>query len=208
MKFEKLKNFVASNGLVKWTKIERVGNSKIAKQSYFWFFVLPVLAKLLQKVNGEIHLDFISKEFVINMELPFKWYAFFVIGLLLILSNLLYQITCPHIVKEFRNYSQFLESGYPNSYLIEQGKENKIDKKETEELLRFHRQVLDHPEYHDYYSERLREKQSEYFDKVYITANTSGIFYRSIGTILLVLVAVLTLYLFYANIQAVYHLVN
>ncbi|MBO0322176.1 hypothetical protein J0X14_07705 [Muricauda sp. CAU 1633] len=202
-----IKKFLREKVLLKWTAIERIGNSKIAKQSYIWFFIIPMLAKLLENVPPEISFDLISMEPIpINLEFPFRWYVLFAVGLLFILANMIYMASCPHIVKEFRNYSQFNESGYPTLYLVEQGKLNKMDQNETEQLLKLYKDSQTDPRFVSFQKEAYLNKQKEYFDEVYIRANASLPWVRLLGTFVIYAAAVLILNLFLENILAVYEM--
>lgn len=198
----------------KWTAIERMGNSKIAKSSYAWFIIIPIAAKLLQKVQNPIYITFLSeKPIEINVDLPFSWYIIFIIGILFILSNVIYLGSCPHIIREFKNYSSFTASGYPNSYLIEQADLHNIDADVTSSFITSIPAPLNWepgtPKGNEYEREhQFNNSRKEYFDSIYNMANASKKLVRYFASIVIVIAFLLVAYIVYENVNAVIEVYN
>ena len=194
---------------MKWSAIEKLGNSRMAKSSYYWFFLIPIIAKLFQNIPEKIHLKILSDEPIpLNLVFPFSWYILFAVGILFIISNLIYQVACPHIVREFNNYSEFIASGYPNSYLLSQGEFHNIKESKTQELvsnmpnhqIERHRpgDIIEYKIEHNF-----RNSQKEYFDEVFNIANKSKSYVRLLTTIIIVLAIILMGIIIAQNILAV-----
>ena len=205
--------------LLKWSTIEKLGNSKIAKSSYYWFFIIPILAKLFQNiprtviVSNDIFIDSITNvPMELNLAFPFKWYLLFIIGIFFIISNIIYQISCPHIIREFRNYAEFVSSGYPNSYLLAQADFHNVPENAINVFTRsipiregFDSNIkmpLDEKEYH------YKIAQREYFDTIYNIANASKIGVRLLATLIIILAFVLLSIIIFQNIFTVIEIYN
>lgn len=199
--------------LLKWSAIESLGNSKIAKSSYYWFFIIPIIAKLFQNIPRSVFIESITSQPIqLNLTFPFKWYLIFIIGILFILSNIIYQISCPHIIREFRNYSEFVSSGYPNSYLLAQADFHNVPEEAINVFTRsiptkegFDANIkmsLDEKEY--YY----KIAQREYFDKIYNIANASKTGVRLMATLIISIAFVLLTIIVFQNIYTVIEIYN
>ena len=205
--------------LSKWSAIERLGNSKIAKSSYYWFFIIPILAKLFQNIPrsviiaNDVFIDTVTNQpMELNLTFPFKWYLIFIIGILFIISNIIYQFSCPHIIREFRNYSEFVSSGYPNSYLLAQADFHNVPENAINVFTRsipakegFDANIkmsLDEKEY--YY----KIAQREYFDTIYNIANASKIGVRLLATLIIFIAFVLLIIIVFQNIFTVIEIYN
>lgn len=196
---------------LKWSAIERLGNSKIAKSSYYWFFIVPIFAKLFQKVPKKIYLDSINNNPIeLNLSFPFSWYLIFSAGFLFVISNLIYRWACPHIVREFKNFSEFKASGYPNSYLYAQGAFHNIPEEKGFELemknpgaegLKFDHKKTEYEKEHIFVN-----LQKEYFDLVYNTANKTKLLIRILATLIILVALVLIGYIVFQNVQTVFEI--
>lgn len=195
-----------------WTLIEKLGNSKIARSSYYWFFIIPIAAKLLQNIPKKINLNLLSIEPIeINLSFPFTWYLIFIAGGLFIISNLIYQTACPHIIREFKNFSEFLAAGYPNSYLIDQGNHHEFDQEELDDLknatpeMQIRLSRRNNPR--DFELEyNLRAAQKNLFDKIYNKANNSKKQIRYLATVVIVAAIVLFAIIVLQNIVSVFEI--
>lgn len=115
MKFtlpNKLKNDVFS-----WVLIDSLGKLRFSKSSYYYIVIIPILVKGLEKIKSPIYLVLGKNEFSINIDLPFSWYLFYFGAVAIAIGSLLYQIYCPEIIKNYKNYGEFLASGESDNYL-------------------------------------------------------------------------------------------
>lgn len=175
---------------MKWTLIENLGNSKIARSSYYWFFLIPLIAKFLQKIPEKIEFDYMSIDPIsLNLIIPFSWYLLFAAGGLFIVSNLVYRAACPHIIREFRNFSEFTLSGYPISYILAQASHQDLDEKDLDELInsspisQARRSGNKLSQFEIEY--KFKNAQEELFDKTYNKANSSKKWIRFFATFII-----------------------
>jgi len=96
--------------IVKWSSLRDFGNSKIVRSNYFWIFVIPFLAKNLDK------LSIITG---INIEITFSLERLFYAALCFTLGTLLYQLSCPKLIKEHKSYSDFLSDGKAGQHIAD-----------------------------------------------------------------------------------------
>ena len=196
--------------ILKWHVIEKLGNSRISRNSYYWFFLIPILGKLFQNIPEEIFIEgFTAEPIQINLTFPFSWYILFAVGILFILSNIIYRISCPHIVREFMNFSEFIASGYPNSYLLVQKDFHDVPESDTllfqknlperQKSMHKERSMTDYEIEHNF-----RKAQKEYFDKIYNIANKSNLKARILATFVIVLAIILMGIIIVQNIITVF----
>jgi len=76
-----------------------------------WIVVVPVLAKLLSRIEQEATLTLGSRELTVDLGLPFSWQLFFYGALVTSAANLLYSLTCPWLVKSFATFTEFTGEG-------------------------------------------------------------------------------------------------
>ncbi len=102
----------------KWSSLRVFGNSRIVRSSYFWFILIPMISKFFNYCDKDGNRDlFFCKPFI-EIEIPFNWKIAFYGSLFYALATLLYQLFCPHVVKNYQNYSEFSKSGRGIGYLI------------------------------------------------------------------------------------------
>ena len=111
------------NIVAKWTAIDNLGKMRLSKNSYYWVILLPIIVSILPtNLTENLKFTVFGQELDFAIKLPFKWYLLFLVGLFFGLATLIYEWKCPPFIKTFRSYSQYKDSGYPHSYLIEQAK--------------------------------------------------------------------------------------
>jgi ribosomal protein L35 len=93
-----------------WDKLRTIQNSKIISSTYVWLFVVPLAAKFLSKINDtfKITTDGIVYEFV--LKLPFSWEVFFYSSLCFVIGNILYIVKAPELIKDYKDYGEFIGS--------------------------------------------------------------------------------------------------
>lgn len=112
-----LKKIRIKNDFASWIIIDSLGKLKFSKSSYYYIVIVPILAKALEKIKSPILLIFGDNKFLINIDLPFSWYLFYFGAVAIAIGSLLYQIFCPEIIKNYKNYGEFLTSGESDTYL-------------------------------------------------------------------------------------------
>lgn len=108
---------VSSTNSISWILVNSLGKLRFSRVSYYFIVIIPILAKALDKVSSPIFLKIGDNEFSINIDLPFSWYLFYFGAVLIAIGSLLYQIFCPRIIKDYKNYGEFLAAGESDSYL-------------------------------------------------------------------------------------------
>jgi len=108
--------FIKKN--IKWSDIKILPQNKLIKSSYFWFALVPIIAKILNKIEVPLTLN-INQNILIDMNLPFSWKIFYISSLLIVIANILFFVFCPKIIKEFNDYSEFKKSGRNSNNLID-----------------------------------------------------------------------------------------
>ena len=105
----------------RWSEINRLGKTRFSKWSYIWIILIPFLVKILKRFQEEC-VNIFGYVFDIDNDLPFSWYLFFFGALLFAIASTLYYIFCPELIKQYKNYSEFYESGSTNAKLYRYSK--------------------------------------------------------------------------------------
>lgn len=94
-----------------WVALKRLGNNRIVRSSQIWFFMIPIIVKFLSKINFpiEVNIELLSIDFVLNITLPFSWKLFYFSAVFFALGTFLYSIFCPHIVKYYADFDDFIK---------------------------------------------------------------------------------------------------
>lgn len=96
-----------------WGRLRWLGNSRVVKSSYLWFFVVPIAAKLIGPFAGT-HALWVpwwnqgeGRIFHVDVSLPFSWKAFYVMSIAFMAAQGVYAIWCPPIVKQYANFGDY-----------------------------------------------------------------------------------------------------
>jgi hypothetical protein len=95
----------------KWSELEQLNAIKFIHTMYVWVFLVPILVKLLEHVDEKALITAFGYTFEAQLSLPFSWVAFYFSALAFAIANLVFQIRCPSIIKEQRDYFKFRQSG-------------------------------------------------------------------------------------------------
>jgi hypothetical protein len=93
--------------ILNWTTINQVGKIKLLRSAFVIFFLLPIIAQLIEKYQ-------------IHFEIPISWLLLYYSALSISLGTLLYGIFCPEIVSKFESFEDFDKSGKGGAYLYNQ----------------------------------------------------------------------------------------
>lgn len=110
--FKSVVNFL--DGVCGWDKLLHIGNNKTVKSFTVWLIVVPIIAKLLENTEGVLNLILPFLDKPIQLQLPFKWYIFYLCSVFFSAANLVYLTFCPEIFKQYLNFSEFNKKD--NSY--------------------------------------------------------------------------------------------
>ena len=92
-----------------WSTLERAGNSRVLRTSYFWFLFVPIVARALGFVE---HLRIpLLAQFVQSFSLPFSWQMFYFSAAALAAASFIFAMRCPDIVKDYRSFPQYVADG-------------------------------------------------------------------------------------------------
>lgn len=92
-----------------WKTLGGIGNSKVIRSFSIWFLVIPILAKVTEKISGPISLGLSEPPIVINWEMPFSLQVLYLATIFFTIANILYITLAPSIVKEYRSFLDFKE---------------------------------------------------------------------------------------------------
>lgn len=90
-----------------WVDLRKIGSNKTIRSASVWIVVVPIAAKLLDKVEDVVCITILSHPFTFHLSLPFSWNVLFMTGLAFMLANLIYEMYCPRLIKETTNYRDF-----------------------------------------------------------------------------------------------------
>ncbi len=94
-----------------WSTLKAIQNNKIVKSTYIWLFIVPLLAKILSKIDANLYLDIAGKVYEIDLVLPFSWKLFFLSALCFVAGNILFVAFCPKLIKDYNHLGEFLATG-------------------------------------------------------------------------------------------------
>lgn len=100
-----------------WGNLNKIGQSRALKTSYFWMLIVPVAAKSLARLPDEIELQIWGQMLEINIGLPFSWKMFYFSSVAFSVASLLYSWRCPPIVRKFNTFTEFVEEGRSPPFL-------------------------------------------------------------------------------------------
>lgn len=98
-----------------WDRLNRIGQSKALKSSYWFMLLVPTLAKMLKHLPTETVI--FGKQYSFYTDLPFSWVALFFCAVLVSIGNVIYALFCPRLIKGFEDYQSFERSGRGSEFL-------------------------------------------------------------------------------------------
>ena len=92
----------------KWEWIFSIGkNPHLASMSIF-LIVCPIAAKIVYALPGPYNFTFGGNQYtIIELSLPFSWFALYFCALFLWAGNLLCVIFCPELIKKYNSFKDF-----------------------------------------------------------------------------------------------------
>lgn len=101
-----------------WQSLVNIGNNKIVKSSYIWIFIIPIIAKTLEKVPEKVFIPFTNAEIEIILTLPFSWNLLYFSALIFALATVLFAYKSPELVNKFSDVNEYKEKGLGKEQLI------------------------------------------------------------------------------------------
>lgn len=95
----------------RWTRLTEMGNSRILRSSYLWFFLVPPLANLLSKLGAAHTISLFGATWTLHLGLPFSWKVFYFAAAAFAVATTIFFLRCPEIVRRYRNFSEFTAEG-------------------------------------------------------------------------------------------------
>lgn len=111
---------------ISWVLVNSLGKLKFSKSSYYYLIIIPIIVKLLEKVETPLSLELGNNIILLNLELPFSWYFFYFGAVSIAIGSILYELFCPELIKSYSNYGEFLKSGQSDSYLDKVARKHKL----------------------------------------------------------------------------------
>jgi hypothetical protein len=90
-----------------WITLRKVGENKLVQSAYAWTIIVPIFAKLLAGLDDVVRLTIFGHEFSLNWGLPFSWKVLFLVALVFMLANLVYEAFCPELIKQTASHRDF-----------------------------------------------------------------------------------------------------
>ena len=94
-----------------WGSLAKSGRSQAVQRSWIWLFITPAAAKLLSLTPEVVCLPFTEPCLPLNLVLPFTWQLLFLAALAFSIGSAVFNLRCPWIFKNFRDYAAFTTSG-------------------------------------------------------------------------------------------------
>jgi len=110
-----------------WSQLSAIGRNRLFRSSYFWIVFVPLVAKLTSTIPERIKIPWVETSIELNASLPFSWTVFYFSAVFFALGSVLYSVFCPHIIKTYRNFAEFLEHGEGGKYLYGQAQQHLND---------------------------------------------------------------------------------
>jgi len=94
-----------------WSKLSRLGNSRILRTSYLWLIAVPIAAKFLSAVEQTITIPLSDSSLTLTLALPFNWKVLYYGAVSLSIATVVYWWRCPELVRLHRHYAAFQSTG-------------------------------------------------------------------------------------------------
>lgn len=92
-----------------WRQLQSLSASKPVQSSAFWVAFVPVIARLLQGVESVVSVEMLSQQFTLHLALPFSWKVLFFAAVAFLAANLVVAIWCPQVIRQTKNYTDFVD---------------------------------------------------------------------------------------------------
>ncbi len=90
-----------------WSQIKRWCSNRFIRSSVIWIWLVPIAAKLLERVSDTVCIRIFDTALPLRLRLPFSWTCFFLGAVCFAFARLWYIARCPRIVQEYDNFAEF-----------------------------------------------------------------------------------------------------
>jgi hypothetical protein len=90
-----------------WISLRKLGNNKIVQSAWIWSAIVPITAKLFEKVQSSVNMKIFDSSFELNLHLPFSWKILFFVSVSFMVANILYKYRCPALLQETDTFRDF-----------------------------------------------------------------------------------------------------
>jgi hypothetical protein len=104
--------------VARWDTVGSVKDLPALRSMYIWLFIVPIAARVLDKVKSPLVMPGTEGTLTINLDLPFSWQVFFFAALSASVANLIFFYACPELVRRFPTFSAFEQEGRDNAFLL------------------------------------------------------------------------------------------
>ena len=118
-----------------WTALAKMQRFKIVKTMYIWLFIVPVAARMLEKVGDVARVTIWDYSFELQIGLPFSWKMFYLSSVCFVLANLISHFRCYKLIRDHVNYSDFIQAGKGMGQLEEYANEYNVSHEFRREFL-------------------------------------------------------------------------
>ncbi len=102
-----------------WQTLRDIQNHKIITSMYIWLIIVPISAKFLYYVKEDHTLKIFGSYFKFDFGLPFSWQALFFCAVFFVIGNTIHRVFSPSLVRDHKNYKDFVDSGKGQRQLFE-----------------------------------------------------------------------------------------
>ena len=110
-----------------WENLYKLKSVKTVSSMYIWLFLVPLLVKATNGIQGNHTLNIFGSDFQIDFDLPFSWYFFYFSALFFVIGNILVTLFCPQIVKDALDSRVFQYNSKDSFKVVEYGVELGLD---------------------------------------------------------------------------------
>ncbi|MDM1380883.1 hypothetical protein [Myroides marinus] len=90
----------------------------IFKYFVSWFALVPVFAKILEKLPKEIIISTAIEPYIITLQLPFKWEILWISSLFFIIAFILYKVFVPNFITKYFSLKYYKEFEHSPRWLV------------------------------------------------------------------------------------------
>ncbi len=102
-----------------WSALNRLGQSRVLRSSYFWLAAVPILARILEHVGQQHDIRLFGATLHISLGLPFSWKILFYASFVFSIASFVYSIACPGLVRSYQRFSDFTAEGKASRQIID-----------------------------------------------------------------------------------------
>src|SRR5947209_136126 len=106
-----------------WQSYRGFFHIAVLRYLVFWFSLVPVFAKFLEKVPREITLNIGSHSFTLATELPFNWELLWLSSFLFVCAFFVYTFSCPRFVKNYSSYADYKTHMHSPRWIVWEARE-------------------------------------------------------------------------------------